>query len=376
MIHYLISPCLLILLHHRATVQAKELLPELTDYECDPGYYFDKEADVCSPSTCHCENGVPVSADACPIHNDHVCFSCNKHYYLTDDDLCLHESQMPEVKVQKKKYPTVVCRNGNIRKAELTLVEWLKTDEFLSCTDLLLSTRIGNTGDYAAKAIAAALIRAGSRSHLENLILTGGAISDDGAEWLAAAIGGPVPEYEDDDGNDGGITVQTKDYWVEDGAAELMAADFEDEYEKNRATQIAEILRDTIGIVHLPKFRKKDAGLPPIININLFQNRIGDTGAEAFAEAINTNRNIRTLHLSQNMITIIGLRSLVDAVKRQKKDGTIEQLWLDGNSFDEEARKIRPLLHSMRRILDKNEKIGLRKRGINIERDVHIPEEL
>ena len=74
----------------------------------------------------------------------------------------------------------------------------METDEFLSCTDLLLSVRVGNNGDHGAKAIAAALIRAGAQSNLQNLVMTGGAITDDGAEWLAAAIGGPVPEYEDE----------------------------------------------------------------------------------------------------------------------------------------------------------------------------------
>ena len=38
------------------------------------------------------------------------------------------------------------------------------------------------------------------------------------------------------------------------------------------------------GAVKLPKYRKKGAGIPRIENVVLYKNRIGDSGAEAFAE--------------------------------------------------------------------------------------------
>jgi len=34
----------------------------------------------------------------------------------------------------------------------------------------------------------------------------------------------------------------------------------------------------------MPKYRKKGAGIPRIENVVLYKNRIGDSGAEAFAE--------------------------------------------------------------------------------------------
>ena len=173
--------------------------PAEDDFECDPGFWFDNEMDVCNRNMCQCPNGSPVHTDACPKHKMNVCLTCNDLYYLDDYDTCQLLSSLPqEEEVARKSVPKVVCRNGNFRKKNLTLVDWLETDEFLSCTDLLLSVRVGNNGDHGAKAIAAALIRAGAQSNLQNLVMTGGAITDDGAEWLAAAIGGPVPEYEDE----------------------------------------------------------------------------------------------------------------------------------------------------------------------------------
>ena len=39
-----------------------------------------------------------------------------------------------------------------------------------------------------------------------------------------------------------------------------------------------------LGSVKMPKYRKKGAGIPRIENVVLYKNRIGDSGAEAFAE--------------------------------------------------------------------------------------------
>jgi hypothetical protein len=80
--------------------------------------------------------------------------------------------------------------------------------------------------------------------------------------------------------------------------------------------------------------------------------------------ALRINKNIQTIHLSHNMITITGFKALFAVVKSQKIGGHIEQLWLDGNSFDEDSKRIRPYYEQMRRILDKNERRGLRKRGV------------
>ena len=333
-----------------------------TDFECDAGFYYDKENDVCARSKCMCTNGIPVSSDACPEHGGHMCFECDDNYFLDDNDRCRSDDER-DAPTDLKEHKAVVCRNGNVRKANMTLVDWLKTEEFLTCTDLLLNVRVGNSGDHGVKAVAAALIRAGSKSHLQHLILTGGAITDEGAEWIAAALGADIPEYEEDGAS---MTVSVDDSWIEDAASDMMVGPFEDEYEKNRASQIADVLRGTIGTVHLPKSRKKGVGLAPVVDVNLFKNRIGDSGAEAIAEALRVNQQIRTMHLSHNMITATGFKALHAVVK--SKDGAhIEQLWLDGNSFDDESRKIRPLMEQMRRLLDKNERRGLRKRGIKHE---------
>ena len=45
----------------------------------------------------------------------------------------------------------------------------------------------------------------------------------------------------------------------------------------------------------------------------------------------------------------------------------IEQLWLDGNSFDINSRKMQPLMDQMRRQLYLNEKRGLRARGVKMD---------
>ena len=331
------------------------------DFECDPGFYFDKENDVCSRSVCVCENGIPVSSEACPAHGDHVCFECNDHFFLDENDRCRSDDER-DAPVAMKESKTVVCRNGNVRKANMTLVDWVKTDEFLACTDLLLNVRVGNSGDHGAKALAAGLINAGSKSNLKHLILTGGAISDEGAEWIAAALGHELPEYEND-GQKEGISIEDDNAWIEDAASDMLALEIDDEYEKNRARQIADVLRETIGTVRLPKSRPKGVGIAPIVSLNLFKNRIGDTGAEAIADAIRVNQNIRSVHLSHNMITDTGFKALFAVIK--SKEGTnVEQLWLDGNSFDDESRKLRPLMDQMRRLLDKNEKRGMRRRGV------------
>ena len=346
------------------TYLSQTIADETVDFECDAGFYYDKENDVCTRSICTCTNGIPVSSDACPNHNAHMCFECNDHYFLDDNDRCRSDSER-DAPLELKQHTSVVCRTSTVRKANLTLVDWLDTDEFLTCTDLLLNVRVGNSGDHGVKAVAAALIRAGSNSHLQHLILTGGAITDDGAEWLAAALGADLPEYVEDD-QSMSISISDQDSWIEDAAAEMLIGPFEDEYEKNRASQIADVLRTTIGTVRLPKRREKDVGLAPLTDVNLFKNRIGDSGAEAIAEALRVNQRLRTMHLSHNMITVTGFKALHAVVK--STDGThIEQLWLDGNSFDDESKKIRPLMDQMRRLLDKNEKRGLRKRGIKHE---------
>ena len=110
-----------------------------------------------------------------------------------------------------------------------------------------------------------------------------------------------------------GITVETQDYWVEDAAADMLLVTHEDEDDQEKANEIAAILRQTIGkmwggvgvlvgnqrycilticfcwwfvsgSVKMPKYRKKGAGIPRIENVVLYKNRIGDSGAEAFAE--------------------------------------------------------------------------------------------
>ena len=86
-------------------------------------------------------------------------------------------------------------------------------------------------------------------------------------------------------------------------------------------------------------------------------------GAEAFADALRANKKIRSLHLSHNQIGVTGFRALLDVVKA-KGTRHLEQLWLDGNSYDENSRKLRPLVDSMRRQLSKNEQRGMRRRGI------------
>ena len=116
-----------------------------------------------------------------------------------------------------------------------------------------------------------------------------------------------------------------------------------------------------------PKIRPKGVGIPAIVDLNLYHNRIGDAGAEAFAAALRINKNIRSLHLSQNMITVTGFKALFAVVKNQASGANIEQLWLDKNNFDEESKKILPYYHQMRTLLDKNEKRGLRRRGIKSE---------
>ncbi len=336
-------------------------------FECDPGFYYDADADVCTRSQCVCAHGVPASPEACSGHGDEMCFSCNQGYFLTDDDKCTPEADdgaggtagqtknAAAAAAAKQK----VCRNGDVRRSEKTLVDWLASDEFLECTDLLLNVRVGNSGDAGAKAIAAALIRAGKKSKLEHLILTAGAISNEGAEWLAAALGAELPEYDDDE-NDPAVT---EDEVVEDAAAELLKVDITDEYEKERRAQVAKALSETIGVVRLPRRRVKGAGRAPITDVNLYKNRIGDVGAEAFADALRANKKIRSLHLSHNQIGVTGFRALLDVVKA-KGTRHLEQLWLDGNSYDENSRKLRPLVDSMRRQLSKNEQRGMRRRGI------------
>ena len=116
-----------------------------------------------------------------------------------------------------------------------------------------------------------------------------------------------------------GITVETQDYWVEDAAADMLLVTHEDEDDQEKANEIAAILRQTIGkmwawgrcfggeskILHIdhlfllvvcvlgsvkmPKYRKKGAGIPRIENVVLYKNRIGDSGAEAFAEGKKKN---------------------------------------------------------------------------------------
>ena len=125
-------------------------------------------------------------------------------------------------------------------------------------------------------------------------------------------------------------------------------------------------LRRTIGAVSLPRRRPKGVGLPPITDINLYQNRIGDAGAEAFADALSSNKRLRTVHLSHNEITLTGFRALLQVVL-SREARHIEQLWLDGNSFDINSRKMQPLMDQMRRQLDLNEKRGLRARGVKMD---------
>ena len=335
-----------------------------TVFECDPGFYFDEENDVCTRNQCVCPMGTPVSTEACPQHESHACFDCNPGYGLNDEDHCVPLSELPHVGAQTRPdVPRKVCRNGDVRRANMTLSAWLDTPEFLSCTDLLLNLRVGNSGDPGAKAVAAALIKYGSKSNVEHIILTQGAITDEGAEWLAAAMGAEIPEYEGD-----GVPEDDDAPILEDAAAEMLKAinDVTDEYEKERITQTAEALRRTIGAVSLPRRRKKDAGFAPITDINLYQNRISDAGAEAFAEAISSNKNLRTVHLSNNQITLTGFRALLEVVL-SKDARHLEQLWLDGNSFDMHSRKMQPLVDQMRRQLDLNEKRGLRMRGIKTD---------
>ena len=227
-------------------VQSYEPLPD--DFECDKGFWLDRSKESCIRNQCFCDNGDAVVGPDCPKHQAHACFECNDRFFLDDNDRCRAESTIAATASIAEAAKPVVCRNSNIRNANMTLVDWLNTDDFLQCTDLLLSVRIGNSGDHGAKAIAAALIRAGSKSKLQHLILTGGAIGDDGAEWLAAALGGPVPEYEEDDDH---ISVATSDVWIEDPATEMLLGPFDSDYEKGRVTELASTLRRTIGTVRL-----------------------------------------------------------------------------------------------------------------------------
>ena len=214
-------------------------------FECDEGFYYDAANDVCTRNACVCERGTPVSSEACTVHKAHQCFNCNAGYGLDDDDHCVPVETLPHVGAQTRpEVPRKVCRNGDVRRANLTLVAWLDSPEFLECTDLLLNLRVGNSGDAGAKAVAAALIRAGAKSNVEHIILTQGAITDEGAEWLAAAMGGELPEYEGDD-----VPEDDTAPILDDAAADMMltiGADA-DEYETARITQIAEALRRTIG---------------------------------------------------------------------------------------------------------------------------------
>jgi hypothetical protein len=333
-------------------------------FECDDGFYYDAAGDVCTRNACVCPKGTPVSSEACTVHEGHQCFDCNAGYGLDEDDHCVPAESLPHVGSQARPdVPRKVCRNGDVRRANLTLVAWLETPDFLECTDLLLNLRVGNSGDAGAKAVAAALIRAGSKSNVEHVILTQGAITNEGAEWLAAAMGAELPEYEGDD-----VPEDADAPILDDAASDMMdtlGADA-DEYETARITQIAEALSRTIGTVSLPRRRPKGVGLPPITDINLYQNRIGDAGAEAFADALSSNKMLRTVHLSHNEITLTGFRALLEVVL-SREARHIEQLWLDGNSFDMNSRKMQPLMDQMRRQLDLNEKRGLRARGIKMD---------
>ena len=107
------------------TFQPTTARPPVEDeFECDPGFWFDNEMDVCNRNMCQCPNGSPVHTDACPKHKMNVCLTCNDLYYLDDYDTCQLLSSLPqEEEVARKTVPKVVCRNGNFRKKNLTFLE-------------------------------------------------------------------------------------------------------------------------------------------------------------------------------------------------------------------------------------------------------------
>ena len=274
---------------------------------CEEGFYYNTTSQVCMRNVCVCENGIAVTDDDCEKQGKNQCFACNEGFILGEDDMtCQAVSDtsfgpppMQRPKVQK------VCRNSDVMEANMTLADWVRTPEFLKCTDLLFNVRVGDSGDEGARIIGARLVEVGSASQVRALFLTGNSISDKGFAWIVAALGGDIPEDAEDEAN-------SAPYF-------LTAGDENSELDEEAAEAVrrAGLIRDRIGYPSLPVTRGK--GLAPIEVLNLYRNYITDDGLEPLADALRAHPTVREIHLSNNRITVDGVESLVDAVHQIRR---------------------------------------------------------
>ena len=309
---------------------------------CDEGYWYDKEEDFCDEIRCICDHGKPVQGFFCTEHLAHECQVCDLGYYLDDDSICKHMIDEPRKRMPRPPpLPEKVCRNKDV--GNLTIVAWTATKDFQECTDLLMNTRVGRSGDEGLKAIAASMIRLGSKSKLKRLFLAGSAISDEGVLWLAAALGGKFPPKQEDDG------VEVEDREDISDTASSENADDPEELAKSYDEAQRQATLEVVGHVQMPTHRGN--GIAPLEFLLLHMNRVTDVGAGAIAEALKENTFLNTVHLSENSITEVGLDLLVDVIT-SKKNRHVEQLVLEGNQFDITDMNIQKKMRPMRRILD------------------------
>ena len=89
-----------------------------------------------------------------------------------------------------------------------------------------------------------------------------------------------------------------------------------------------------------------------VVNINAVTVSMEEEGV------VEWKLQLRHLEVAEKTTDVLNVFKALHAVVKSTDGTHIEQLWLDGNSFDDESKKIRPLMDQMRRLLDKNEKRG------------------
>lgn len=333
----------------RAEGDGPAAVTESTDEEpgfvCDEGFYYNKENDVCMRNKCTCENGTPVTDEECVNNGENRCFGCDDGYMMDDLEVnCVSIAEKPfGPPAQERPATQVVCRNKDVKN--MTLAQWTRTPAFLDCTDLLLNLRIGDSGDAGARVLGARLVELGAKSKVRAIFLTGNAIGDNGFAWLVAALGGDIPDDEDDN---------VAPYFLASNDGDERTDEEEEE-----AVRYATLVRERIGYPTLPV--KRGEGLAPVEILNLYRNYISDEGLEDLADALRTHKTIREIHLSNNRLTASGLQAMLDVV--QKDNRRIEQFWVDGNGIDEMKGKGKVVMHKLRRALDKNEKRARARRA-------------
>lgn len=69
--------------------------------------------------------------------------------------------------------------------------------------------------------------------------------------------------------------------------------------------------------------------MPPIKELDLADNRIGDEGIESLIEVLKANSNLTSLSLKKNEITNLGVQQLIRYLSTQ--ESRLERLYLDEN---------------------------------------------